>query len=869
MKKIIITIVTVALGCSVFAAENLQKHILDNGQTVIIKEVRSNPIVTVDTWIKTGSINENDENNGVSHFLEHLFFRGSKNHAPGEFDKILETKGAITNAATSKDFTHYYITIPSKYFDEALNLHADMLLNPLLPRKELEKERKVVLEEIAKDENSPKSVVYDNLVSMIYSSHPYKRKVIGKRSIIETIPRDRIMEYYDKWYTPSNMVTVIVGDIDANSALEKVKKEFKGTVQKAEKLVFAKEKPLSSQKRKIEYLDAQTGYMLIGFRGTDINNTDSYALDVLATILGEGRSSVFYKNIKDRLQLAFSISASNNGFRDDGIFYVSANFLPEKLEKLETEIYKEIADIQKNGVTQEQVNLAKNILERDTYYERESITNIAQQIGYVMVTSGDLKIYDNYVENIKKVTPQDVKKAAEKYLGKDKAAVSVVLPQKQNEIKASTVKPADKVKKVNATLADTSNDTEKWILPNGAELLYTPNSSNEIVAISIYAKGGNFIQNKFGTANLTAASILKGTKNYSSQELSEILEDNGIKIIPASRSDAFVISVQTTTPQYNKTIELLNEVVNNAIFPEFEINKVKNDKLNAIKSSRDIPLNLALEGYRDMIYENTPYSNSTTTLEKNIPNITQQDLIKYYKEIFNPENIVISVNGNIDKDTLISNFNAMFSRNDKASGKFQYAPHKNIIKALSTPKNLTKEIPNTNTDWILLGWQVAGLDNKKDYAALEVIDSLLGTGMSSRLFKNLRDQEGLAYQLGSSYSANALSGAFLVYIGTNPDTYEQSLKGLWKEINTLKTEFVGTKELQEAKDKLIGHFVISLETNMDKADNLAWHQAAEDNYKFAKEYEQLINSVTESDIMRTANKYFGQNNYILSVIKKK
>jgi predicted Zn-dependent peptidase len=211
----------------------------------------------------------------------------------------------------------------------------------------------------------------------------------------------------------------------------------------------------------------------------------------------------------------------------------------------------------------------------------------------------------------------------------------------------------------------------------------------------------------------------------------------------------------------------------------------------------------------------------------------------------------------------------MFSRNDKASGKFQYAPHKNIIKALSTPKNLTKEIPNTNTDWILLGWQVAGLDNKKDYAALEVIDSLLGTGMSSRLFKNLRDQEGLAYQLGSSYSANALSGAFLVYIGTNPDTYEQSLKGLWKEINTLKTEFVGTKELQEAKDKLIGHFVISLETNMDKADNLAWHQAAEDNYKFAKEYEQLINSVTESDIMRTANKYFGQNNYILSVVKKK
>ena len=148
MKKLIIAICVMLLSAAAFATENVYN--LDNGQTVIIKEVKTNPIVTVDTWIKTGSINETDKNNGVAHFLEHLFFKGSKNHAPGEFDKLLETKGAVTNAATSKDFTHYYITIPSKYFNEALSLHADMLLNPLIPRKELERERKVVLQEISK-----------------------------------------------------------------------------------------------------------------------------------------------------------------------------------------------------------------------------------------------------------------------------------------------------------------------------------------------------------------------------------------------------------------------------------------------------------------------------------------------------------------------------------------------------------------------------------------------------------------------------------------------------------------------------------------------------------------------------------------------
>ena len=225
MKKLIILLITIFFANIVYAGDfNVYK--LENGQTVVIQEVKTNPIVTIDTWIKTGSINENAQNNGVSHFLEHLFFKGSTNHAPGEFDKILETKGAITNAATSKDFTHYYVTIPSKDFDLALEMHSDMLLHPLIPRKELEKERKVVIEEIMKDANSPSTLVYDNLVNMLYTNHPYKRKVIGKADIISTIQREQILDYYNKYYNPSNMVTVIVGDVDAASAIEKVKFAF-------------------------------------------------------------------------------------------------------------------------------------------------------------------------------------------------------------------------------------------------------------------------------------------------------------------------------------------------------------------------------------------------------------------------------------------------------------------------------------------------------------------------------------------------------------------------------------------------------------------------------------------------------------------
>ena len=857
MKKFIVLLITL-LFANIVNAADLNVYKLDNGQTVVIKEVKNNPIVTIDTWIKTGSINEDDKNNGVSHFLEHLFFKGTTNHAPGEFDKILETKGAITNAATSKDFTHYYITIPSKDFDLALEMHSDMLLHPLIPRKELEKERKVVIEEIMKDANSPNTLVYDNLINMLYTNHPYKRKVIGKADIIKNIQREQILDYYNTYYNPSNMITVIVGDVDTASAIEKVKYDFNAEYEKPLEQNFPKEKILTSQARNTAYADVQTGYMIIGFRGTDIDDKDSYALDVLSTILGDGRSSVFYQKIKEQKQLANSIGASNTGFKDDGIFYISATFNPEKCTKLEESIFEEIKNIQKNGVTQEQLQLAKNIIERDTYYNRESISNIAGEIGYTFVTTNDIKYYDTYIENIKKVTADDVKRAADKYLGINKSAVSIVLPQNCKEVKISNITP----KTEPAKLISENNNTQKYELSNGATLLLTPNTVNDIIAISIFSKGGELTEKIAGTADLTASVLTRGSKKYSAVEFARVLEDNGIKIVPSAQSDALSITVLTTKNEIDKTLELLNEVINNAALDDYEIEKSRTDKLNAIKKSKDIPLNLAIDNYKTYIFENTPYSISNKILEKTLAQITQEDIKAYYDKAFFPQNVVISINGNVDKDKIVNEFTKIF--NNKKGEKFDYAKYS--IPSLKEGKKITTSVKDLKTDWIIIGWQTAGVLNRKDYAALQVIDSMLGSGMSSRLFKNLRDKDGLAYQLGSQYSPNVLKGAFIVYIGTNPENLNYAQNRMLEEVFRLKKEFVGSKELQEAKDKLLGHYIIGQETNLDKATTIGWFEASGRGYKFDDQYAQLINSVTESDIIEVANKYFN-NKYILSIIK--
>lgn len=865
MKKFIIFLFVLILGnCfinPVFALD-YSVYKLDDGQTVIIQQVKNNPIVVIDTWVKTGSINENDKNNGVSHFLEHLFFKGTSKHPAGDFDKILESKGAQTNAATSKDFTHYYITTPAKYFDLAMDLHADMLLNPLLPRKELEKERKVVMEEIAKDENNPNEKVYDNLNDMMYTTHPYKRKVIGSNEIIGKITQEEILSYYKTHYGPQNMVTVVIGDVEPQHALEKIKEDFKTEPRKLTKNINKPEKPLLKKVTKVDYQPVQGGYIIIGYRGANIFNPDGYALDVLATILGDGRSSVLYQTIKEQKQLAYAISADNSTYREDGIFAISANFNSENYKKLQKAIFEEISNIRKKGVTQEQLNIAKSIIERDTYYSRESISNIASEIGYSTVLSDNPKYYNEYLNNIKKVTLADVKRVADKYIGENKCAISIVLPEaEKNSVKSEKPKTEHSAK-----LIQEIPSTKKYEMDNGATLLISPNPLNDIIAISINVKGGEFLEKIPATADIMAAAMMKGTKNYSALELAQVLEENGIKISPSSSADTFSIEVLTTKPQLAKTFELLNEIVNNAAFDDFEIDKIKNSKMSAIKKSRDVPMNLALEEYKYLIFENSVYSYGSKIFEKTIPTIGQEDIVQYYSSIFNPKNMVISVNGNIGLNDVLNPLSEIFPQKEGAC--FNYSEFTSKIYPIMSPRESVKTVADLKAAWLIMGWQAAGVMSQKDCTTLQVIDALLGSGMSSRLFKNLRDQEGLAYTLGSSYSPKILKGAFTVYIGTNPATLGLAKEKMLSEINRLKTEFVSDKELQEAKDKIVGNYIISQETNMDRATTVGWFETSGRGFDFKDKYERAINSVTASDIVEVANKYFNEN-YVTSIVEGK
>ena len=860
MMRIFLVAFCIFIG-SISFAENISIYKLDNGQTVVIEQVKNNPIVTIDTWIKTGSINETDKNNGISHFLEHLFFKGTQTHPAGDFDKILESKGAHTNAGTSKDFTHYYITIASKYFAKALELHADMLLHPQIPRNEMEKERKVVIEEIAKDANSPTNICYENLNKLLYTTHPYKRKVIGTKKVVENVTRETILEYYKKYYAPTNMVTVIVGDVSPEETLDAIKKNFNSPKRKAINKSFKKERLLTSQKRNTAYMPTQSAYLMMGFRSVDVSSNDVYALDVLATILGEGRSSKLYQGLKEQKQLVNSISASNSTMKDDGIFIINSSFAPQNTNKVENAIFYEIDRIKNFGISENNLKIAKKIIETDTYYSRESVSNIAQEIGYTITLTGNCAFYNNYLSNIDKVTISDVKRVANKYLTNRNCALSFVLPESQKEPKVEN----NQTKTIHkSTLLSSEKNTSKYLLDNESTMLITDNKYNDIVAISILAKGGNFFESKRGTSAIFADLLMKGTKEYSSIELAKMFEENGINIKFTQNSDTFNINLLTTKKQVNLALKLLDEVLNNSSFDEFDLEKSRNLIANKIKQIKDDPLNLALDEYRAEIYKNSIYSKSTKLIGRDLPKIERRDIINYQKNILNPKNIVISINGNVNLNEVTNSFGEIFTPSKEQ--KFNYLKYS--IPKIAQTTSRTNTIANQKTAWVIIGWQTEGVLSLKESATLDVMNTILGSGMSSRLFKSIREEEGLAYQVGSSYSKNILAGGFTLYAGTNPLKLDHTKQKMLNEITKLKTQFVSTKELSTAKERLLGEFAIALETNQDKANTIGWFEASYRGYDFMDKYITLINSVTISDIIEVANKYFN-NNYVSSVVTTK
>ncbi len=428
----------------------LEIYTTDKGHTIIFAH-KDGDLMNISTWVKTGSIHETNENNGVSHFLEHLMFKGTSAHKAGDFDRILESKGAIINAATWKDYTFYYVTIPKGINEEnvelAIDLHADMMVDPVIPDYEIgpkfnpensqiteKRERYVVIEEIGMRNDQPWTKTYNAANAQMYTDHPYKRDVIGTREIIAQISRDEIMDYYKTWYTPDNMTTIVVGDFDHEKVLNMILDGFKFKDAPAAK---EPELPLVAKLNAPKIIEKEgqidTGFMIMGFHGAKASdNRGTILLEIISMILGEGLSSRLYQNLIEKKQKSIfnAVDTGQYQFKDGNVFMINANFDPDYKDDAFEQIKENIIDIQNNLVSEEELLKAKKKLKVKFAESAETVSEIGESIGYYMTVCGGLDGCANYIKDLDAITLQDVQEAAKYYLDLNSFVLSLLLPQK-------------------------------------------------------------------------------------------------------------------------------------------------------------------------------------------------------------------------------------------------------------------------------------------------------------------------------------------------------------------------------------------------------------------------------------------------------
>jgi zinc protease len=399
-------------------------HQLPNGLTIVAESMPSTA-VNLNIWLNVGSYIESPTINGMAHFLEHMIFKGTPRLAVGDFERLVEERGAMTNAATSQDYTHYYITTAPKDFATLAPLQIDVVTNPLIPDREFDTERMVVLEEIRRSHDRPQRRIYQRSIEVGFDRLPYRRSVLGPEEVISQVTPQQMRYFHATHYQPQRMTAAVVGNLPVDELINIVADGFLsqgGSLPSLE--VVGKEsrpqlEPAFTQVVRREYTDPslQQARLIVMWRVPgSIDLADTYPLDILAAILASGRTSRLVKELREERQLVHSIGVSNMTHRVQGLFYLSAQLPTENIPQVEGIIAAHIANLQQNLVTPAEINRVRRQVANRYIFGTETPSDRANLYGYYRSVVGDITPALDYPQQINAIEPPALQLAAQKYL---------------------------------------------------------------------------------------------------------------------------------------------------------------------------------------------------------------------------------------------------------------------------------------------------------------------------------------------------------------------------------------------------------------------------------------------------------------------
>lgn len=835
---------------------------LRNGMTVLIRENHASRVVSTQVLIKTGSIYEDKYFfGGLSHYLEHVVSGGStRSFSETEARKTLKSLGGASNAYTSYDQTVYFINTTGEHYREALKLLFSYVSESLLDPAEVVREKAVIQQEFKLGETNPGRQLWQLFARTAYLKHPVRHPVIGYEDVFVTISRDDLQDYYRQRYTPQNMVVTIVGDVQAAEALRTVLELSNKIERTFNPPVVIEAEPTQTTARWAEksFPPARLTTMMIGFHTVPLNHPDLYPLDLMAIILGQGRSSRLYLDLKDQKGLVLSVSASSwTPSYAPGLFSFSFSLDRDKVEPTLAATWEQVARIKKSLVKKAELEKAKRQIIADFTFSKQSASGMASSLASSFAATGNPYFDSSYVERIKAVGREDIRRAARTYLRRQASTVAILSP------------PRKQAEEAKAVLPRTAGRIKKVTLENGLTLLMKRNPAVPIVNFQVFGLGGQRFEseNFKGIGSFTMELVTKGTRSRSKRDIAETIEKLGGSLDAGSGRNTYYASLTVLKDDAEAGLELLADVLQNPSFPEEEIEKQRKDTLLAIRRLDENWQNEVARVFRQHYYRQHPYGNDIIGTAEAIEGISRGDIMNFYEQTVMPNNAVLAVFGDIEPEEMAKKVKSALGKWRPGKVAEPVAPQS--VAGLTADEQVRKTTDKVSAA-IYLGTNGMTLKDP-ERPTLDVIDAVLsGIGYPSGwLHEALRGGDrSLVYVIHAFPSSGIDGGHFGVITQTTMANYEKVVEVILEKLKRIKQKPLDPEELTAAKDMIITMHEMSLETNGAQARSAALNEVLGLGYDWDARYPELVEQVSAQHVLTVARRMF-QHHLLVSAIPEK
>ncbi len=837
---------------------------LKNGFTVcVIKDTRF-PLVSTRLYVHAGSAYETPEIAGISHLLEHMVFKGTKNRPNAGVARDIENVGGSLNAATSFDYTVYLNDLPAAHWKLGMDVVKDMAFNATIDPKDLEAEKPVVISELQRGEDSPGSLIFQSLQAKALKGTPYERPIIGYKNIINSITPEQIHEYINKFYQPQSMLLMVVGDVDPQAVLAEAEAQFGDLVNTRETSPPAIDNP--EELMSVPALTVKQGawnkiYLGAAFPVPGDLSADSAALEVLGYMLGGDNTSLLYKKYKYEKQMVQDISADYYGFERVGMFYITAELDADKLEPFWAELTKDMAALKASDFSSEALARAKINIEDSLQRRKETLSGLASTKGQLLFFHGREAAEDNIISEIRNVSFDQVEATIKTWLRSDHMAVSVLTPKDfktpplLDTLKASW--PAPPV--VAKADSEEKSGVETLDLGHGRTMILINDPTMPYTSINFVMPGGEAVSrsDRQGVAMLAARSLTKGAGKRNAVDIERFLADRASSLNASAGRQTFALSAYYPARFASDILPLMRETLSDPTFAEEEINREKESQIASIKGDMDSPMGLASQEMPPFLFPGThPYGFRVTGQIKDVERYNASNVRHFWeRQIRMPW--FMAVAGQFDRNAMIE-----FARSlpiPKDTGLDLSAP------AWGKDKDLTLHLAGRNQAHLFMIFKTVPATSP-DAPGLDLLQRVLA-GQSGILFTELRDKQSLGYTVTAFNRMSPLAGYMAFYIGTTPDKIDRAEAGFDNVISGLKNTLLSGVEIAGGKNQMESSYYRRRQTIASRSAEAAGMSVLGRPLDFPLEQIKKAQQLTAEDLQNLAKKYLDvKNAYVIKVM---